>query len=482
MTSDQAYLVLDIGTGNVRVAITTPRGDILALGRENVRYERDSLYPDALFFDPDELWNVIVQLTRKAVQQAGPVQLRAVTSSSQREGIVLIDQEGHNLIGLPNHDHRGREWENTVQNKSWVYSLTGRYPTSLFSALKVVGIKQRRQDLWNQVKTMLSISDWALFRLSGVYGYEHAQASETQLYNVAAKMWSPELCAAFGLPETLLPPLHEAGTVIGNVLPEVAAAMNIPAGIPVVVGGADTQLAILSTRPAVGDIVLVSGTTTPIVKIVPEYITDKQQRTWTNRHADAAYFVFETNAGVTGLNYQRLKEVFYPTEGYEVMEKELDELKDPLCVASLGSLVVGEPPRQRGGFIFPAPVTYELTRASFVWSILWDIACAVYENYKILTDVTPHESDYVWGCGGGFQSAVLSRFMASLLQKKVCLREGFTQASVRGGTILCNKALQVKENISEEKITTIEPVKDDKYMDHYRRWVEIRRRFQDFGA
>src|SRR5690606_14094640 len=167
------------------------------------------------------------------------------------------------------------------------------------------------------------------FRLSGIRGYEHAQASETQLYDVAAKQWSPELCASFGLSESLLPPLHDAGTVIGKVLPEVASEMNIPAGIPVVVGGADTQLAILSTRPSVEDIVLVSGTTTPVVKIVPTYVTDQQQRTWTNRHADASFFILETNAGVTGLNYQRLKEVFYPKESYEVMEEALAALKDP---------------------------------------------------------------------------------------------------------------------------------------------------------
>ncbi len=479
MTSKQAYLVLDIGTGNVRVAITSPRGDILAFGRDNVRYEHDARYPDSLEFNPDELWSVIVRLTRDAIQEAGKVELRAVTSSSQREGVVFLDARGQNLIGLPNHDHRGREWEGSVENKSWIYSRTGRYPSSLFSALKAVGIQQRRPDLWERVDTMLSISDWALFRLSGIRGYEHAQASETQLYDVAAKQWSPELCASFGLSESLLPPLHDAGTVIGKVLPEVASEMNIPAGIPVVVGGADTQLAILSTRPSVEDIVLVSGTTTPVVKIVPTYVTDQQQRTWTNRHADASFFILETNAGVTGLNYQRLKEVFYPKESYEVMEEELAALKDPQCVASLGSLVAGESPLQRGGFIFPAPVSHELTRASFVWATLWDIACAVYENYKALIDVTPHHAEYVWGCGGGFQSGMLSQFIASLLRKQVRVREGYAQASVRGGTILCNKAMQVSENISEENVTVIEPGTDDRYAEYYNRWTTIRQRFRD---
>ncbi len=121
-----------------------------------------------------------------------------------------------------------------------------------------------------------------------------------------------------------------------------------------------------------------------------------------------------------------------------------------------------------------------MKRASFVWSTLWDIACAVYENYKALIEVTPQNSDYVWGCGGGFQSATLRRFIASLLQRRLLIRDGFTQASVRGGTILCNKALQVNENVSDETVTTVEPENDKQYMEYYRRWAEIRQRFRDF--
>src|SRR5690606_8405088 len=113
-----------------------------------------------------------------------------------------------------------------------------------------------------------------------------------------------------------------------------------------------------------------SGTTTPVVKIVPTYVTDQQQRTWTNRHADASFFILETNAGVTGLNYQRLKEVFYPKESYEVMEEELAALTDPQYVASLGSLVAGRSLLQRVCFIFPDPVSHVLTRCSCVWGTM----------------------------------------------------------------------------------------------------------------
>ena len=108
----EAYLIIDIGTGNARVAVATPDGEMLSIERENVRYEKDERYPDSIYFNPDELWEQIKRLTEVALQRLPGVTVTAITATSQREGIVLLGKKGESLIGLPNIDHRGREWEN----------------------------------------------------------------------------------------------------------------------------------------------------------------------------------------------------------------------------------------------------------------------------------------------------------------------------------------------------------------------------------
>lgn len=475
----ETFLIIDIGTGNVRVAVTAADGEILSIERANVQYIKDTLYSEALYFEPDVLWDQIAELTRRAVSSVPGAYIQAVTVSSQREGIVLLDDRGRGLIGLPNHDHRGREWEDTVQNKGWIYSVTGRYPSSLFSALKVVGIKNKRPDLYRQLHTIVSISDWGQFQLSGVAGYEHSQASETQLYDVEKRSWSKELCSAFGLPEKILPPLHDSGTILGKVLPAVADKLGISKEAIVIVGGADTQLAVKSTGPALDDIVIVSGTTTPIVKVIPQYLYDKKERTWTNRHIDTDRFILEANAGVTGLNYQRLKEIFYPNEDYDTIEKELAETAGSGCIASLGSLIADEKqPLTTGGFVFNAPVSHELTRASFVRATLWDMACCVKHNYDCLTEVTPHANDYVWACGGGFQSKTLRQYIANLINKKIRIRSGFRQASVSGGVAICNEALKISR-VSETFEEVIAPQNDDNTSVRYGEWKALRENFKN---
>jgi autoinducer 2 (AI-2) kinase len=194
------------------------------------------------------------------------VHILALTATSQREGIVLLDKNGNHrlacLILIT-----GREWESMIDDKSYVYRLTGRYPTSLFSAMKVVGIREKRKRSGMGFSTFLSISDWIEYKLSGVIHYEHSQASETLLYDVAKKT-GRQICALFLiLIRSVLPKLTDSGTILGTITKDQAANFNIAAMHKVIVGGGDTQLAIMSTRPETNDVVIVSGTTTPIIKL-----------------------------------------------------------------------------------------------------------------------------------------------------------------------------------------------------------------------
>ncbi|MGN6420854.1 MAG: FGGY-family carbohydrate kinase [Pseudobacter sp.] len=479
MNKQDAYLVLDIGTGNVRSAIVTPSGEILGVARADIRYYRDELYADSIYFKPEELWGQLQELTASALGQAGPVNIKAATTTSQREGIVLIDQSGKAVIGLPNIDHRGREWENTFPDKSRIYQLTGRYPTSLFSAYKLVGIREKRKEIWNKLSFFLSISDWAAWELSGIALYEHSQASETLLYDVAAGAWSDELCDMFAIAQNVLPALAQAGSVAGTVKKGIAVSWGFSQDAKVITGGGDTQMAIKSTSPSVGDVVIVSGTTTPVVKLEGAYITDTKERTWTSRDIVENRFVFEANAGVTGLNYQRLKEVFYPNEGYDVIEKELAETMHKHCVASLGSLIAGETkPVIWGGFVFPVPVSHELSRGSFVWATLMDIAFSIAENYKVLAEISGHDAGYIWACGGGLQSRTLRNLIATITGNEVRVRPGFEQASVIGAAMLCNEATGIAVPKAEGKHESSAATDAAALKAYYEQWKATREQFR----
>lgn len=473
----EAYLVIDFGTGNLRVAVVQPDKKILSVERKDINYIRDSLYPESIYFNPEIVWQQIIGLGKAAIENAGNIVIKAINTTSQREGIVVVDKKGNSIFGMPNIDHRGREWENEISDKDLVYRLTGRFPTSLFSALKLVGIQQRRKEIWTSMNYFMSISDWIDYKLSGIIKYEHSQASETLLYNVQTGKWDDQLTAIFGISPDLCPPVIDSGSIIGKIIPALAKEWNISNDAVIVAGGGDTQLAIKSTQPTVEDFVIVSGTTTPIVKIVEEYILDEEERTWTSRHIEKGQFIFEANAGVTGLNYQRLKQIFYPNESYAVIEKELNEVVSQDCFASLGALIASEKfPITGGGFYFPVPISHELTRANFASAALVDIALSIFENYNVLKDVAGHNVDYIWACGGGLKSETLRKMIANISGKAIRVRAGSEQSSVVGGALLCNEAIGSKVSIAETEfeVTFPDEEKHEGFQDIYHNWKKVR--------
>lgn len=449
MTIKDGYLVFDIGTGNARVAIITTSGEILALEREDIHYETETLYPDSRYFSPDLLWEQLVQLTKKALASVPHVVITAITSTSQRQGIVLLDEENHSFLGLPNIDNRGREWEHMLPDSELIFQTTGRSPSTLFSALKLVALKKKQPHLWDKLATFTSLSDWVTYKLSDVLVYEPSQATETLLYDVQKNDWSEVMCEQFGLSLDSLPELKWSGTILGHITPIMAKELGLTNDVLIIVGGGDTQLAIESTFAENNDVVIVSGTTTPICKIIDHCQVDHEKRAWTNSHTHKNRWLLETNPGITGLNYQKLKNIFYKNESYQQMEDELSKLEGFDCVSALGVYLSDEKnATKKGGFIFNVPLDQHLSRAHFVASALWEIACSIKWNFDRLCEVTSIELPYVWACGGGFQSKTLAKFIANLLQKEVRIRQGFNQASVVGAAAICNQSLGLTDALS----------------------------------
>ncbi|MBN0934378.1 L-fuculokinase, partial [Pseudomonas aeruginosa] len=71
---------------------------------------------------------------------------------------------------------------------------------------------------------------------------------------------SAPILQATGLPRRLFPRLVEAGQPIGALLPEAAALLGLPVGIPVISAGHDTQFALFGAGAGQDEPVLSSGT------------------------------------------------------------------------------------------------------------------------------------------------------------------------------------------------------------------------------
>ena len=436
------YLLIDLGTGSTRAALVRADGEILAVSSFVNRYYRDEAYPDAQYFLPQEWEKELLRCCEEVHARCPGVRADAVSAAGARQSIVLLDRGGQAFCGLPNIDNRGREFMDRIRDKERLYEMSGKWVTEDCCAAKLLGLRLKRPELSAKAGTVLSLSGWVCSLFTGVSVFEPSQACETQLYDLGTGNWSDFLCSVYGVNPALLPPLAAAGSVAGAVLPELRRSLGMAEDAVFVVGGADTQAALLQTGLQPGDIAVVSGTTSPVTALVDHKYYDPQQRVWTDANFGGRGFLIETNPGVTGLNYQRVKASLFPDTPYEELERAYAEKRDFRCTASFSSLLFHERRALRtGGFFLGTPFPDQVDRVDMLWAVLADIACATYEQLWRLRELCGHDRDYILGCGGGFRSETLCRMLADLSGLELRLLPGFEQATVLGLCRLCSGAL-----------------------------------------
>ena len=470
------YLVVDMGTGNSRVGLVSADGTIWGIRNYENQYYKDKQYEDAQYFLPEEWEQNLLDGCKELLEEFPDHPVRAITSSGARESIVLYNKEGKAYLGLPNIDNRGRAWMAEIEDCTFIYEKTGRWVTEDFPAAKLMGYRKKYPEEFESIAKITSLSEWIGEMFTGKLVIEPSQACETQLFDIGEKDWSERLCKDYGISMDILPEIAKAGDSLGTIKKEMADELGISNDAEFIVGGADTQIALKSVGMGVGDVAVVSGTTSPVATITDYKYYDKQERCWTDSNLGGDTYQVETNPGVTGLNYQKMKAFLFPDTSYEELEEEMAKQTEYLCTASFSSLYFSEKRSlKKGGFVMKAPFDATMKPIHLIWAVVADIACSIYVQYRSLCEMTGHEKEYILGCAGGFQSKMLCQHLADLTGKKLIIRDGFSQASINGCLRICNTYYGIeseKETEQAEMIYT--PKEDSLILEYYKEWLKNR--------
>lgn len=474
---DRYYLLVDLGTGNSRVALVSSQGKVLGIKSFVNSYNRDDRYEDAKYFLPDQWRRSILQSCAELCDEHPEVRAEAVSAAGARQSIVLLDREGRAFCGLPNIDNRGRAYLNDLPGTEEIYRISGKWVTEDFAAAKLLGLRKMDPNRYARIEKITSVSEWIAQIFTGHIIIEPSQACETQLYDLERGEWSEEICGRYGIDSGILPEICPAGTPIGPILPEYCRRFHLSDDAVFIVGGADTQVALKQTGIGIGDIAVVSGTTSPVVTLMREKFYDPLQRVWTDAGLGRRAYQIEMNPGVTGLNYQRMKAKLFPDWSYEQLEETYAQKTSFGCTASFSSLLFYERrPLRHGGFFLPSPLDADFERTDLIWAVLADIACSICEQYFRLHALTGTGSSRILGCGGGFQSPALCRMVADLTERELQLRPGFEQATVLGLTALCNESLGEESVCEQGERITYAPRPGQLIHRYYPLWLENRNR------
>jgi len=236
-----AVLAIDQGTTGTRTILFNDAGE--PVRRAYREFSQIFPKPGWVEHDPLEIWRT-VQETIAEVCADLPEPVAAVGITNQRETTVLWDAR----TGQPVHNAIVWQCRRTTEicrdladHEPFVRDRTGLPLDPYFSATKIRWLLDNVPEARAPDVRFGTIDSWVLWNLTAgrVHATDATNASRTLLLDIHRKQWSPELCALFDVPESMLPEVRNPADDYGVV--EAVPALK---GVPICGMAGDQQAAL----------------------------------------------------------------------------------------------------------------------------------------------------------------------------------------------------------------------------------------------
>ncbi len=251
----ELVLGLDLGTTGLKaVAVDTNDGAVLAAPTAHYKVSvPQSGYSEQ---NPQD-WKAALKEVVSAVRSALPEHSRIVGIglSGQMHGSVLYDRDGAVLgpVILWNDQRTDTECDDILRlTDGNVVDWTWNEPRTAFTASKLLWVQKNQPGIYRRIAHVTLPKDYLRVLLTGRYATDVTDASGTHLLDVGKRTWSGKMLDALSISDGILPEIYESSEITGTVTNEAADEFGLPAGIPVVAGGADQAAAAIGngiTRP-----------------------------------------------------------------------------------------------------------------------------------------------------------------------------------------------------------------------------------------
>ena len=225
------YLAIDLGAESGRTIAGTITGGKLSLS-ETHRFPNGPVrLQDGLHWDVQRLWSEIKQGIRKSP----PVHSLGVDTW----GVDFALLDGHGtLLGSPYH-YRDARTDGMLAEafqripREQIFTHTGIQFLQINSLYQLLSMAVARDLRLEGAQTFLTIPHLFNHWLCGSLVCEFTNATTTQCFNPLTRAWAFPILEALGIPAQIFPPVCEPGTILGNLLPAVAAETGA-GSIPVI--------------------------------------------------------------------------------------------------------------------------------------------------------------------------------------------------------------------------------------------------------
>ncbi len=262
------FLGVDCGTQSTKALVMDAASDqVIALGR--VPHDIVERADGTREQHPDWWTEALVAAARRALKQAGQVEVAGIGVSGQQHGLVCLGEHGRPV-------RAAKLWNDTTAAPECAFlteqvggleaalALTGNSFLPGYTAPKVAWLRRHEPESYAATRAMCLPHDYLNFWLTGAFLTEPGDASGTAYFDVRTRQYSAPVLAALDTGRdwaATLPAIVPSLSVVGGLRPEPATALGLPTVVPVSGGGGDNMMAAIGVGAvAEGPVVVSLGT------------------------------------------------------------------------------------------------------------------------------------------------------------------------------------------------------------------------------
>lgn len=434
----QYAMVVDAGTGSCRAVIFDRGGNQVSIAQHEWAHLPLRGVPGSQVFETRRNWELVSHCIREAMfsKSINPSQVKVVSASSMREGMVLYDGSGREIWACPNVDSRAGDEASQLIEDGLAEKLffEGGDWVSITAPPRFLWIRKNRPDVFRRIAHMGMISDWLLYRLSGRYVTDPSIGSSSAMFDLKKRRWSPRAAEITGLCTDVFPEVVEAGSVAGEVTKRASEETGLQQGTPVVTGGGDTQLGLLGigvTEP--NRVTVVGGSFWQTTVLMSSARIDRRMRLRTLCHVVPDRWMMEGIGFYCGLTMRWFRDAFcqgekeeakrHNRDPYDVMER----LALTVPVGSNGVMGVFSNLMNSKRWVHASPsfMQFDISdprrsgKKECIRAIEESAAYVTLGHLRIIESMTRHHPEEVMMTGGASKGKLWTKVVADVLGVRV---------------------------------------------------------------
>ncbi|HEX9634415.1 MAG TPA: FGGY family carbohydrate kinase [Candidatus Limnocylindria bacterium] len=336
---EETLVAIDVGTSGARATAFDLAGERLLEVRRS--YPTTSPVPGWAEQDPRDWRRAALAALAGLVGQLGPrPRVAAIGLTGQCPSVCLVDANGGPVsAGLIYRDNRATAEAAVIRQRfgdAAIHARTGHLPAAFHIAPKLLWLQAHEPAAFRRASRALQPRDLVGHALTGEMATDGTHAAATLVFDLRRREWAHDLQDALGLSPELFPPLRPSWEPLGGLAESVAQRVGLPPGVPVILGGADSQACALGAAVvAAGPVSEMAGSSTCLNAAVAKPLTVLEVTHYP--HVVPGPFTTETGINTTGAAIAWVADLLFARRGRRAAEPDYARLNDEAADVPAGS-------------------------------------------------------------------------------------------------------------------------------------------------